>query len=44
VTAFVVRSSEAENAEDYERWPDQPADARRLDGTFTRFGLPEKLV
>jgi RNA polymerase sigma-70 factor (ECF subfamily) len=43
VTAFVARSIEATDPEAYERWPEQPADARRLVGTFTRFGLPDRL-
>jgi RNA polymerase sigma-70 factor (ECF subfamily) len=43
VTAFVARSIEETEPEAYERWPDQPADARRLMGTFERFGLPGRL-
>jgi RNA polymerase sigma-70 factor (ECF subfamily) len=43
VTAFVARSTEETNNEVYARWPEQPADARRLEGTFERFGLPERL-
>jgi RNA polymerase sigma-70 factor (ECF subfamily) len=42
VTAFVARSTEAE-PEAYARWPEQPADPRRLAGTFERFGLPDRL-
>ncbi len=44
VTAFVARSIEATEREAYARWPDQPADPRRLQGTFERFGLPERLT
>jgi RNA polymerase sigma-70 factor, ECF subfamily len=43
VTAFIARSTESENPEDYERYPEQPADERTLEGTFTRFGMPELL-
>jgi RNA polymerase sigma-70 factor, ECF subfamily len=44
VTAFIARSTESENPEDYERFPEQPADERTLEGTFTRFGLPDRLA
>jgi RNA polymerase sigma-70 factor, ECF subfamily len=43
VTAFIVRSIEAPEPEAYARFPEQPMDARRLSGTFERFGLPERL-
>jgi len=43
VTAFVARSTEETERAVYERWPEQPADPRRLTGTFERFGLPERL-
>jgi RNA polymerase sigma-70 factor (ECF subfamily) len=43
VTAFIVRSTEATDPEVYQRFPDQPLDARRLEGTFERFGLPDRL-
>ena len=43
VTAFIARSIEATEPEAYERYPEQPADPRRLEGTFGRFGLPERL-
>jgi RNA polymerase sigma-70 factor (ECF subfamily) len=43
VTAFVARSTEETERAVYERWPEQPADPRRLSGTFERFGLPERL-
>jgi hypothetical protein len=29
--------------ERYHRWVDEPADAARLQGTFERFGLPDRL-
>jgi RNA polymerase sigma-70 factor (ECF subfamily) len=43
VTAFVARSIEPTEREAYARWPDQPADAARLEGVFGRFGLPDRL-
>jgi RNA polymerase sigma-70 factor (ECF subfamily) len=43
VCAFVARATEAEEREAYHRWPEQPADERRLEGTFARFGLPARL-
>jgi RNA polymerase sigma-70 factor, ECF subfamily len=43
VTAFIVRSTDAGEPEAYERFPEQPFDARRLSGAFERFGLPERL-
>jgi RNA polymerase sigma-70 factor (ECF subfamily) len=42
VCAFIVRSTE-DPAADYVRFPDQPADARQLEGVFGLFGLPERL-
>jgi RNA polymerase sigma-70 factor (ECF subfamily) len=43
VTAFINRSIEAEDQEAYIRFPEQAADPRRLEATFGRFGLPDKL-
>jgi RNA polymerase sigma-70 factor (ECF subfamily) len=43
VTAFINRSIDSDDPEAWERFPDQPVDARRLAGTFERFGLPERL-
>jgi RNA polymerase sigma-70 factor (ECF subfamily) len=43
VTAFVARSIEPSEREAYSRWPEQPADAQRLEGVFGRFGLPDRL-
>lgn len=42
VTAFVARRLGLPD-EAYERWPEYEADARRLEGTFGRFGLPDRL-
>ncbi len=43
VTAFIARSIESPDPEAYERFPEQPADPRRLEGFFGRFGLPPRL-
>ena len=43
VTAFVVRSTEETDNAVYERWPEQPAITERLDATFGRFGLPDRI-
>ena len=43
VTAFVARSTELPEREVYERWPEQPADPRRLNVVFERFRLPDRL-
>ena len=44
VVAFIARSTDATEPEAYERYPEQPPDARRLEGTFGRFGLPDRLT
>jgi RNA polymerase sigma-70 factor (ECF subfamily) len=43
VTAFVARSIEPPERDAYSRWPDQPADPKRLTGFFERFDLPDRL-
>jgi RNA polymerase sigma-70 factor (ECF subfamily) len=43
VTAFIIRSTDATDAEAYERFPEQPFDPRRLAGAFERFRLPDRL-
>jgi RNA polymerase sigma-70 factor, ECF subfamily len=43
VTAFVTRSTELPERHVYSRWPDQPADDRRVIAFFERFGLPDQL-
>jgi RNA polymerase sigma-70 factor (ECF subfamily) len=43
VTAFVAREMPGPERETYERWPDQPLDARRRAAFFDQFGLPERL-
>lgn len=44
VTAFIVRSTQANDAEAYERFPEQPMDPRRLADAFDRFALPPRLT
>jgi RNA polymerase sigma-70 factor (ECF subfamily) len=43
VTAFINRSIESADPDSYLNFPGQPYDARRLAGTFERFGLPDRL-
>jgi RNA polymerase sigma-70 factor (ECF subfamily) len=43
VTAFIVRSTEAPEAEAYLNFPTQPVDERQLTGVFGRFGMPDRL-
>ena len=43
VTAFVTRAVDLPEREVYARWPDQPADERRLDALFGQFGLPDRI-
>jgi RNA polymerase sigma-70 factor (ECF subfamily) len=43
VDAFINRSTEATENEAYERFPEQPFDPARLEGTFGSFGLPDRL-
>jgi RNA polymerase sigma-70 factor (ECF subfamily) len=43
IVAFANRAIDSERREDYHRWVDQPADPGRVEGTFARFGLPDRL-
>jgi RNA polymerase sigma-70 factor (ECF subfamily) len=43
VTAFIARSAEPRDREVFERYPDEPVDAGKVDDVFERFGLPAKL-
>ena len=43
VTAFIARTTEETRNEMYARYPELPADDRRLLGTFGRFDLPDRL-
>jgi RNA polymerase sigma-70 factor (ECF subfamily) len=44
VTAFIARSAEPRDREVFERYPDEPVDAARVDDVFGRFGLPAHLA
>jgi len=43
VTSFIARSEPAPDRLHLARWPDEPADPRRLEAFFERFGLPREL-
>jgi RNA polymerase sigma-70 factor (ECF subfamily) len=43
VTAFIARSPEPRDPEVFERYPDEPVDAARVEDVFARFGLPTQL-
>ena len=43
VTAFIARSAEPRDREVFERYPDEPVDAAKVDDVFERFGLPARL-
>ena len=43
VTAFVVRTTDVPQPESFQRWVEHPADDRRLESVFERFGLPHSL-
>jgi len=43
VTAFIARSAEPRDREVFERYPDEPVDAAKVDDVFGRFGLPSHL-
>jgi len=43
VTAFIARSSEPRDPEAFERYPDEPPDARKVASFFEIFGLPGRL-
>jgi len=43
VTAFIARSAEPREREVFERYPDEPLDAEKVDDVFARFGLPARL-
>ena len=43
VTAFIARSAEPRDREVFERYPDEPVDAAKVDDVFGRFGLPARL-
>src|SRR5437660_3820270 len=43
VTAFIARPPEDHSPEVFERWPDTPVDAGKVESVFERFGLPARL-
>ncbi len=43
VVAFIARSSEPRDREVFQRYPDEPVDARKLSDVFERFNLPIQL-
>jgi RNA polymerase sigma-70 factor (ECF subfamily) len=43
VTAFIVRSTDGPEPEDYRNFPTRPIDERQLTGVFGRFGVPARL-
>jgi len=43
ITAFVTRSTRIPDREVLARWPEQPAEPRRVLALFERFGLPDRL-
>jgi RNA polymerase sigma-70 factor, ECF subfamily len=43
VTAFIARSAAPRDPEAFERYPDEPVDAGKVDDVFSSFGLPPKL-
>jgi RNA polymerase sigma-70 factor (ECF subfamily) len=43
VTSFITRSEPPPDRLHLARWPDEPADPRRLEAFFERFGLPSEL-
>lgn len=43
ITSFITRSEPASDRLHLARWPEEPADSRRLLAFFERFGLPDEL-
>jgi RNA polymerase sigma-70 factor, ECF subfamily len=43
ITSFITRTEPAPERLHLARWPEEPADPRRLDAFFERFGLPDEL-
>jgi RNA polymerase sigma-70 factor (ECF subfamily) len=43
VTAFITRSAEGRDREDFARWPDLPPDVSKVESIFERLGLPSRL-
>ena len=43
VTAFITRTTELEDPEDFKAWPIHPLDPGRRGRLFEAFGLPSRL-
>ncbi len=43
VTAFITRSADGRDREDFARWPDLPPDLSKVESIFERLGLPSRL-
>jgi RNA polymerase sigma-70 factor (ECF subfamily) len=44
VTAFIARDTRASQPDAYIRFPEQPMNSQKLNSTFDRFGLPDRLA
>jgi RNA polymerase sigma-70 factor (ECF subfamily) len=44
VTAFIARDTRASQPDAYIRFPEQPVNSQKLNSTFDRFGLPDRLA
>ena len=44
VTSFIVRSTDSEDQDYYQDFPDQPLDAEQVADKFTALGLPARLT
>jgi RNA polymerase sigma-70 factor (ECF subfamily) len=43
ITAFITRSAEGRDRQDFARWPDLPPDLSKVEAIFERLGLPDRL-
>jgi RNA polymerase sigma-70 factor (ECF subfamily) len=43
VTAFIARSAQPREREEFLRYPEEPVDVAKVDAVFARFGLPTQL-
>jgi RNA polymerase sigma-70 factor (ECF subfamily) len=43
VTAFITRTTELPDPDDFSRWPEHPAEPSKVESIFERFGLPSRL-
>src|SRR5947208_2994771 len=44
VDAFIARSADERPPENFERYPEEPADERKVESFFSRFELPDRLT